>query len=361
MPEASPYEVPGAKAVATKDTKRQVRAILGNVSDDIAKLPEPFLARLLPVLNEAERELTAGLKKYLRTVKDGKHKFTGHQMRSMLRQIREARKAISRLKPSLKDALKDGSVAAVGLSDAWLTREMQRLTVVFGELSIPQLNISSIEHFMSKNRWVLSRPGKLSDRYTKKALLALRHQFAVGVAKGESIDQMVTRIMRLKVGEGGYLGLADDNVASKMAAGLFKGNYSDASRLVRTETMNAYNAHHQESIREISSDFPGMRKRWDASADRHCSLCAAVDGETIPEDEEFSSGDMHPPLHPHCRCVVIPWMAHWPEVKPLPPLDTADAKRHPATLNPDGGAVVTRGGTAAETNRVLDKGTKGTK
>lgn len=35
-----------------------------------------------------------------------------------------------------------------------------------------------------------------------------------------------------------------------------------------------------------------------------CDECADLDGETVPLDEDFPDGD--PPLHPNCRCDVLP-------------------------------------------------------
>jgi hypothetical protein len=44
-------------------------------------------------------------------------------------------------------------------------------------------------------------------------------------------------------------------------------------------------------------------KQWLLSADA-CEDCAAYDGVVVDLDDDFGEGD--PPLHPNCRCDVLP-------------------------------------------------------
>lgn len=37
-----------------------------------------------------------------------------------------------------------------------------------------------------------------------------------------------------------------------------------------------------------------------------CDVCAENDGEVVPIGGVFPSGDTQPPVHPHCRCVLLP-------------------------------------------------------
>lgn len=37
-----------------------------------------------------------------------------------------------------------------------------------------------------------------------------------------------------------------------------------------------------------------------------CDICADNDGEVVPLGGVFPSGDTQPPVHPHCRCVLLP-------------------------------------------------------
>jgi len=45
-------------------------------------------------------------------------------------------------------------------------------------------------------------------------------------------------------------------------------------------------------------------KEWSVSQDEVCDECLALDGKVIGLDEDFPDGD--PPLHPNCRCDLLP-------------------------------------------------------
>jgi SPP1 gp7 family putative phage head morphogenesis protein len=348
------YPRPGKLVgVASKSGKAEVRRLLARIADELQDLPRNTIREFIPVLYAAQQELERDLLRWIRSVEDGAHRFTAHQYRVMLRQIRESLRVIESLHPTLLKSLQSGSIQAAGLSNQWLSREMARLSEVFGGPggTLPALDIPTLSHLAERNKWLLTRFDKASRRYTRNIKLSIRRQLSVGVARGETMNEMAIRLMRFMPGARGIGDMGAEKIAAQMAKGLFHRAYFESERIIRTELMNAYNAHHQRSIEENALIHPEMMKRWDASADRHCTLCHAVDGEIVKPDETFSSGDMYPPLHPNCRCLVTPWMSHWPEVKPLPPLDTPDAKRY----SHQGGAVVTSGGTAKETNRALRK------
>ncbi len=61
------------------------------------------------------------------------------------------------------------------------------------------------------------------------------------------------------------------------------------------------------------------RKEWETSQDeKTCDPCAALNGEVVAVGASFSSGDQHPPLHPTCRCTLLPVIPeHW--TAPLQP------------------------------------------
>lgn len=79
--------------------------------------------------------------------------------------------------------------------------------------------------------------------------------------------------------------------------------------IARTETMRALNLGKieagQQAIRDGWLD-PGVGKRWTAAPEEleppRCDECADLDGEVVPLDARFSSGDVGPPAHPYCRC-----------------------------------------------------------
>lgn len=99
----------------------------------------------------------------------------------------------------------------------------------------------------------------------------------------------------------------EDGTSNEDLADLISENYafSDerAETVARTETafadvagnLNAY----QESGQVAS-------KRWLTAPDC-CDLCDELDGEVVDLDEDFpNDGGDGPPLHPNCRCDVLP-------------------------------------------------------
>lgn len=54
---------------------------------------------------------------------------------------------------------------------------------------------------------------------------------------------------------------------------------------------------------------PTTKKKWvSARDDRVCSYCEAIDDVAINMDDEFQGYKKSvpcPPMHPHCRCVLI--------------------------------------------------------
>lgn len=79
-----------------------------------------------------------------------------------------------------------------------------------------------------------------------------------------------------------------------------------ADKIARTETMRAVNAGQSEAWEAALDEGyldEGAMKVWIVTPDdRLCPECEAMDGETVPVDEEFDGGD--PPRHPNCRCVL---------------------------------------------------------
>lgn len=82
--------------------------------------------------------------------------------------------------------------------------------------------------------------------------------------------------------------------------------FSDARALMiaRTETAFA----------DVAGNLIGWQesgvvesKEWIVAQDNECDACAELAGEIVPLDEEFPEGD--PPLHPNCRCDVLPVLA----------------------------------------------------
>ena len=80
-----------------------------------------------------------------------------------------------------------------------------------------------------------------------------------------------------------------------------------AQMIARTELSFAHNNGEYHAVRQAQTEgYMGQCvKEWVTADDaRVCSLCKNMDGQQTPIDAPFPEGDLTPPLHPHCRCVV---------------------------------------------------------
>lgn len=81
-----------------------------------------------------------------------------------------------------------------------------------------------------------------------------------------------------------------------------------AHMIARTELSFAHNNGEYQAVRQAQAQgYMGQcLKEWVTADDvRVCARCKAMDGTRVGIDATFpDGGDLTPPLHPHCRCVV---------------------------------------------------------
>ena len=147
------------------------------------------------------------------------------------------------------------------------------------------------------------RFGLAAEQYASHLGEGLRKELAVGVVKGETIDQLTDRVLGTGPGSG--------------VRRVFDRARSDAERLVRTEFNYAYNKHALDGAQELERLDPtpkgqGYKKEWCAAVDGvTCPNCKEFDGLKAPLDGVFRPGVAQPPLHPRCRCAVVLWRPEW--------------------------------------------------
>jgi HK97 family phage portal protein len=129
-------------------------------------------------------------------------------------------------------------------------------------------------------KWIKERAGLLIKSISDTTLEKLKKTLAEGIANGESIPNLASRIS----------GVYDEAKGSR------------AIKIARTETINAsnsgsYNAYKQGGVK---------KKEWLATMDdRVRDEHAAMNGEVVGIDEAFSNGEMFPG-EVNCRCTVLP-------------------------------------------------------
>lgn len=99
-------------------------------------------------------------------------------------------------------------------------------------------------------------------------------------------------------------GLTADVAASRAEKYAAKLTRSRAMTIARTETMKAANEGQSQlwSQAKDAGLLTGREKKVWIVADP-CPICAALDGERVGLDEDFSIGS-DPPAHPNCRCTI---------------------------------------------------------
>jgi SPP1 gp7 family putative phage head morphogenesis protein len=78
-----------------------------------------------------------------------------------------------------------------------------------------------------------------------------------------------------------------------------------ATMIARTETLSSLNRGMVANWKDAQAKGllgPNAMKEWMATSEGACPECEALDGTTVPLDDEFEDGD--PPLHPHCSCAL---------------------------------------------------------
>lgn len=292
--------------------------LLTHINAEVAKLSNSELHLLTPVLDAAEAELVKDLSKWAALGK-GDDRFTPQVYRNALVQIRQALKHIrGPLQTAMAEHLKYGGNLASKLATKHLIQEIQQFSHMF-EGSIRPVALEAATVLAVGKKAVWKRFDNSAARYAGQVGKDIQKQLAIGVVRGETIDQLTKRLAKL----GGPRGmvalhgrLGDPKAKAEfISEGLFRRYRHYAERLARTEIVNAYNSFALDGMEELNAEDPGYFKRWDAQIDkRTCPICASLDDLVRPLDKEFD-GYAQPPAHPNCRCCQVIWRKEWTEAE----------------------------------------------
>ena len=75
-------------------------------------------------------------------------------------------------------------------------------------------------------------------------------------------------------------------------------------KIIRTESIRYWTFAEQEAREQ--SWVVKYKERWTAPDERTCDRCKALHGKKVKLEEEFEKDVMGSPLHPNCRCDMIP-------------------------------------------------------
>lgn len=148
------------------------------------------------------------------------------------------------------------------------------------------------------NDYINDRISRMADSMNETTQDKIKRTISQGVAEGESVEKLRKRIQDV---------------------------YGDATKtrsklIARTETIAASNEASNEAYRQ--SPLVNY-KEWHTEPDA-CEYCRALNGKIIGLDQSFAplgtevngtegskysisyEAIMHPPLHPNCRCAILP-------------------------------------------------------
>lgn len=291
------------------------RLVRESVATVDALAPDAMRA-VLPALRAARDELRADLQDWLARAPGGADRFTALQRTQALRALEGSLERVGELEPAVAHALAATRHATGPLAIANLDTEVQRLSAIFGGgvPTIPQIDAAAI--IARGDRLLWRQHASSAKRYAGAVGNDIRNLFAVGLAKGETFEQLVTRLRRLGDPRAKRHAIDPGTDSMAIADGMFQRHKFMAERLVRTEAMHSYNVQHDEAIDYVNAQRPDGEdeylRRWDASADKRvCPICKALDRTVAKIGGTFKGGVSSPPLHPFCRCVVLAWLRRW--------------------------------------------------
>jgi SPP1 gp7 family putative phage head morphogenesis protein len=229
-------------------------------------------------------------------------------MAGVFANVRDAISQIEKLNGPARDSLSRARRSSFNMARAHVSYQFEHFSQIFDGEFRP-INIRVASNVLQGDRLLIRKHASSAARYSETAKEHIQRQIGVGIIKGESIEQMTSRLMGL----GPTLDAAKEITSEGVARGLLSLPRAQANRLVRTEVISAYNQYHIETMKDLSAQInEPVFKRWDSSLDaRGCDECRGLDGEIQPEGEKFSNGIEMPPAHPNCRCTVVPWMESW--------------------------------------------------
>lgn len=290
---------------------------LWTLNAQVSRLSTVSLKRVEEVLKEAEKELTRDLAKW-KALSKGDDKFTPQMYRNALVQIRSALDHINKSTDNgMASALQYAGAQAAVLATSHLINEVQTFSGMF-EHSVRPIPFEPAALITEGKKTLMTGFKNSAHRYAGQVGEDIRKQLAIGLIRGETVDQLTDRLAKL----GGPKGLvytrgrpgSPGAKAEVISEGLFRRYRHWAERLAVTETVNAYNSTAMLGMDELEEHDPGYFKRWDAAIDgRTCSLCKQYDDLVTPLNKPFARGIDHPPIHPRCRCAVVVWRKEWSE------------------------------------------------
>ena len=118
-------------------------------------------------------------------------------------------------------------------------------------------------------------------------------------------DKLV-KVVQSELTKGIYQGKSSQKICNEISKRM-EGSKKDIMRVVRTERSYAQNRGKMEQYKDIG--FKKYKYKAAIRQNRTCGKCRKIHKETEEEPIEFDKaiiGENFPPLHPNCRCTIVP-------------------------------------------------------
>lgn len=118
-------------------------------------------------------------------------------------------------------------------------------------------------------------------------------------------DKLV-KVVQSELTKGIYQGKSSQKICNEISKRM-EGSKKDIMRVVRTERSYAQNRGKMEQYKDIG--FKKYKYKAATGQNRTCEKCRKIHKETEEEPIEFEKaiiGENFPPLHPNCRCTIVP-------------------------------------------------------
>lgn len=286
-----------------------VKGLLAEINTEVAQLPDASLRAMIPALVQAERELSSDLAGLVGGLGDG---YNAQRLRRALVQVRGSMNAINSVRQEMLQELVKAGARAGQLSTTHLAKELAKFSIHFDATitPVPLVPASKLARGLLLDRFTAS-----TNRWSHGARMHIRRELTVGMLRGETVGEMVARLTGTSKRKAMFLNAQGVTAqADALSAAMMKRVKYDATRIVRTEVINAYNEHAHDQIKRLhDEDDDRIQMRWCAEVDgRVCIVCYSLDGKVADVRGEFLGGFARCPAHPQCRCCITAWRADWP-------------------------------------------------
>jgi len=226
--------------------------------------------------------------------------FTAQQMRGTLAQVQSGIGAMTaKLSgahgPAIVESAKDGALQTLDEIAFWERAKGFR-GGAFG-----RIQTAALRSVMAHEGLLLSRFEASINAYGGQMIGEIQRRLGLHILQRSTWQQMST------------------DVAGRLYAHGVKGAQWKAERIVRSELIHGLNAGHQASISYVQQEhLPDLSKQWDAQLDeRTCPICQSLNGKIVAVDGTWTHGSIkvpHPPVHPNCRCRLLPYRKQWADL-----------------------------------------------